>query len=204
MSDTLLQEKRTSIKRFMPHFVNALQIDNDKEISDEELNNLRVIIKSSSITSTNTAETSVEEEIWIRRNYCKDVMKAVIDKINDLGDFRVKIPRKRDEKGNLPTHVYCCVDRNTASGLRYSLCFYLEWRGDNIIELGAELSRADNHSIQEFHEVMGDNPLKLKRIPVFWEWGGYGYENIISFNSNDYTIEQQVINIIRNIISSIE
>lgn len=201
----MLQEKRASIQRFMPHFIKALQIDDDGTVSEEELRNLRVILKSSSITSTNSLETSaMEDEVWARRNYSKDIVESVCDKLQDIDDFRVKIPRKRDEKGMLPTFAYCCVDRQSANGVKYTLSFYVDWRPDNMIELGAELARADNHSVQEFRDMMGENPLNMKKKPAFWDWGGYWYKDLMCFNRNDYTIEQQIIDLIRNIVAGLK
>ena len=201
----LLQEKRANIQRFMPHFIKALQIDNEDTISDAEISNLRVILKSSSITSTNSVTASaMEDEVWARRNYSKDVMKTVCEKVKDIDNFRVKIPRKRDENGMLPTYTYCCVDRQSANGVRYTLLFYVDWRPDDMIVLGAEIARADNHSVQEFRDKMGENPLNMKKNPVFRDWGSYWYKDLMCFNRNDYTIEQQIIDLIKNVIAGLK
>jgi hypothetical protein len=73
-----------------------------------------------------------------------------------------------------------------------------------MIELGAELARADNHSVQEFRDMMGENPLNMKKKPAFWDWGGYWYKDLMCFNRNDYTIEQQIIDLIRNIVAGLK
>ena len=53
MNDEQKLEKIKEMQEFMQSFIDAMQMDDDEELSPEELNNLRIILHSSTVTALN-------------------------------------------------------------------------------------------------------------------------------------------------------
>lgn len=87
------------IKNFIPYFVDALQVDDDVNLSDIELNNLRVILKCSLVTTVSVSgeKADMDGREWDYRNRNKELVKEVAEKLKSIGKFTPWMPRKARE-----------------------------------------------------------------------------------------------------------
>lgn len=81
---------------FIPYFINALQVDEDNALSKEELNNLKVILKCSVVTSVNatTEDPDSDSRNWDYRSKNKELVKETAEKLKNIGNFTAWMPRK--------------------------------------------------------------------------------------------------------------
>ena len=88
------------ISLFMKKFIDAIQIDNDKNISEEEIDNLRNILHFSTITSVsdNNSQEDKSDDDWHYRYVNKDIVSKLNDRLrSELGlEFRIWQPRKNN------------------------------------------------------------------------------------------------------------
>ena len=88
------------ISLFMKKFIDAIQIDDDENISDEEIDNLRNILHFSTITSVsnNNSQEDKSDDDWHYRYVNKDIVSKLNDRLrSELGlEFRIWQPRKNN------------------------------------------------------------------------------------------------------------
>ncbi|WP_156035920.1 KAP family P-loop NTPase fold protein [Butyrivibrio sp. AE3004] len=188
------------VKVFIPHFMDALQMDGDKELSEEEISNFKTILKSSVVTSVNaTTETAdSDSKEWEYRNRNKDIVKETAEKLRNIGKFTPWMPRKARE-GVKFSDISGWYAWNVPVGFDCTLEYYLSRISEFIISVSVMISLRDGKGMeQKFFDVFGDNPLKLNIVPVKEEWGRYIYNNVLRVNANDTSIADQIATITKN------
>lgn len=99
--DSLMVE---SLPNFMEAFNNAIQLDNDKEISSDEISNLMKVLTLSSITATiSSVQTNSDE----RKDtiLLKNKLKELAEEINEDTDFEFYLGRWCSQKDP----AYACI-----------------------------------------------------------------------------------------------
>ena len=197
-------EEINRLKQFLPHFINALQVDDDYSLSEEELNNLRVILKCSIVTSVNaqTEETESDSKEWEYRNRNKDLVKEVAEKLTKIGKFTPWMPRK-ERPGVRFSDISGWYTWGTEAGFDCTLEYYLSRVSDFIIGVSVILSLSQGKGQEQcFFDVLGSDPLKLGISPQKDDWGKYRYSNVIRVNANDSSASDQIASIIKNSFAS--
>ena len=91
-------DKISRVASFMKGFIEAIQLDEDSKISDEELDNLIEVLHVSTITSVGSDIVREEknENDWFYRYVNKDIVSKLNDRISETLklDFRIWQPRK--------------------------------------------------------------------------------------------------------------
>lgn len=202
------QESMREIDRlqaFIPYFVDALQVDECGELSEEELNNFRVILKCSVVTSVNatTEEDDTDARDWDYRNKNKDIVKETADKLADIGKFSAWMPRKARE-GIKFSDISGWYTWTTATGFDCTLEYYLSRINDVSIGVTIIISLSNGKGMENrFFDVLGENPLGLSMIPEKRDWGRYLYTNLLRVNANDANISNQIAETVKNAYASI-
>lgn len=188
------------LQLFIPYFVDALQIDDDGELSEKELNNFRVILKCSVVTSVNATADEADEDSreWDFRGKNKELVKAVAEKLSDIGNFIAWMPRKARE-GVKFSDISGYYVWNTGIGFDCCLEYYLSRVNDVTIGVSVFIT-LDNCKGMEtvFFKVMGDDPLKLGVAPHREDYGRYRYNNVLRINANDANAADQIYTVTRN------
>ena len=193
------------LQSFIPHFVKALQVDDDNELSEEELNNLQVILKCSVVTSVNaaTGDSDSDSKNWDYRNENKRLSKKTAEKLKDIGDFATWMPRKPRPDRKI-SDVSGWYTWTTTAGFNCTLEYYFSRISELIIGVSILVSLSDGKGLEQtFFEVLGKNPLKLNVSPCQEDWGRYNYTNVLRLNANDSSASDQVASITKNAYASI-
>lgn len=197
-------EEIEKVKKFIPHFVDALQVDENTELSEEELNNFDVILKCSVVTSVNasTDEEESDEREWDYRNKNKELVKEVADKLKDIGTFTAWMPRKTI--GNVKfSDISGWYLWNTEKGFDCKLEYYLSRVNEHTIGTTLMLSLDHGKGMEEtFFNVFGNDPLKQGFMPKKEEWGRYRYNYVLRLNANDSSAVDQIVGVVRKAHSS--
>lgn len=193
------------IRKFIPHFVKALQVDGDTNLSEKELNNFRIILKCSVVTSVNASaeETEAGGQEWEFRNKNKDLVKEVAAKLADIGVFKPWMPRKEHD-GIKFSDISGWYTWSTDIGFDCSIEYYLSRISEYIIGVSIFVSLSNGKGMEEsFFQVMGNNPLRLSVTPQRQEWGRYQYNNLLRLNANDSSATEQIATVVRNAYASV-
>ena len=188
------------LKKFMPHFVDALQIDDDEALSEDELNNLRIILKCSVVTSVNASseEDGADSMEWEYRNKNKELVKTVIGKLESIGKFVPWMPRKARD-GVKFSDISGWYAWDTGIGFDCSLEYYLSRINDFTIGVSVMLTLDNCKGMEKtFFEIMGNDPLQLNVTPQTEEYGRYRYNNVLRVNANDESASDQIAAVTRN------
>lgn len=199
------------LSRFMGYFIDALQIDDDKNLSEEELANLSNILKCSLVTSVSGEDEDMGRDQDLEWRYAnKEYAKSLQNYLSDLpvGENAVSkiwMPRKA----------------NYEEGERLSdISWYYSWRQkyDTSVNFDCGFSRENSYTINVnfcitcwnkkelnwFREKLGDNPLELSITPEWLSWGRYQYMKVHQFNENDYNALRQIADQIRTLIQLVQ
>ena len=198
-------EEINRLKLFIPYFIESLQVDDDLAVSEEELNNFKVILKCSIVTSVNATsdETESDSKEWEYRNKNKDLVKETASKLADVGKFTPWMPRKA-RPGVKFSDISGWYTWTTAAGFDCTLEYYLSRINEFIIgvSIGVTLSQGKGQE-QLFFESLGNNPLNLGISPQIEDWGRYTYSNVLRLNASDSSASDQIASISRNAVVSI-
>lgn len=199
------------LSRFMGYFIDALQIDDDKNLSEEELANLSNILKCSLVTSVSGEDEDMSRDQDLEWRYAnKEYAKSLQNHLSDLpvGENAVSkiwMPRKA----------------NYEEGERLSdISWYYSWRQkhDTSVNFDCGFSRENSYTINInfcitcwnkkelnwFREKLGDNPLEFSTTPEWLSWGRYQYMKVHQFNENDYNALRQIADQIRTLIQLVQ
>ena len=193
------------LRSFIPYFINALQVDDDKALSEEELANLKVILKCSVVTSVNatTEDPNSESKDWDYRNKNKDLVKETADKLKDVGKFVAWMPRKA-RPGVKFSDISGWYTWTTVAGFDCTLEYYLSRITEYIIGVNLNVSLSNGKGLEQlFFDNLGGNPLKLSITPQKEAWGRYVYSNVLRLNANDSSASDQIASITKNAYASI-
>ena len=74
------------LRKFIPYFISALQVDDTKELSEQELHYFMAIIKCSTVTSlkSTSAESELDSTEWEYRYKNKALVKAAAEKLTEI------------------------------------------------------------------------------------------------------------------------
>lgn len=176
------------ISLFMKKFIDAIQIDDDENISDEEIDNLRNILHFSTITSVsnNNSQEDKSDDDWHYRYVNKDIVSKLNDRLrSELGlEFRIWQPRKNNSFRRISetSSLLPMCEKN----VNFELDFYL--KTDYAIKttfLNFVLYSKKPSTFQNLFELFGDLNGYFKT-----DWG-YGKNNIVSFiDANDTVLDE--------------
>lgn len=170
------------ISLFMKKFIDAIQIDDDENISDEEIDNLRNILHFSTITSVsnNNSQEDKSDDDWHYRYVNKDIVSKLNDRLrSELGlEFRIWQPRKNNSFRRISetSSLLPMCEKN----VNFELDFYL--KTDYAIKttfLNFVLYSKKPSTPQNLFELFGDLNGYFKS-----DWG-YEKNNIVSFIDAD-------------------
>jgi hypothetical protein len=194
------------LSAFIPYFIQSLKVGADSQLSEEELNNFRVILKCSVVTSINATseEADADSKEWEHREKNKEIVKQTGSKLEDIGKFSAWMPRKARE-GVKFSDISGWTTWNTGLGFDCNLEYYLSRINDYTIGVSVfvSLHNAKGYE-QKFFEIFGDNPLNLAINPQKAEWGRYIYTNVLRINANDSSAPDQIATIMRNAYASVK
>lgn len=176
------------ISLFMKKFVDAIQIDDDENISDEEIDNLRNILHFSTITSVsnNNSQEDKSDDDWHYRYVNKDIVSKLNDRLrSELGlNFRIWQPRKNNSFRRISetSSLLPMCEKN----VNFELDFYL--KTDYAIKttfLNFVLYSKKPSTFQNLFELFGDLNGYFKTDL------GYEKNNIVSFiDANDTVLDE--------------
>lgn len=198
------QELMHKIALFMPNFIEALQIDEDEALSEHELENLRVILKCSVVTSVTASadETDNENLEWEYRDINKNLVKKTAELLKPIGEFSAWMPRKARE-GVKISDISGYHKWPTSAGFDCILEYYLSRIDDYTIGVHLYISQ-ENSTGEVFFDTLGENPLKLAIKPVKVDWGRYIYRNVLRLNDDDPNSTEQIASIVRNAYQTLQ
>ena len=170
------------ISLFMKKFIDAIQIDDDENISDEEIDNPRNILHFSTITSVsnNNSQEDKSDDDWHYRYVNKDIVSKLNDRLrSELGlEFRIWQPRKNNSFRRISetSSLLPMCEKN----VNFELDFYV--KTDYAIKttfLNFVLYSKKPSTHQNLFELFGDLNGYFKS-----DWG-YEKNNIVSFIDAD-------------------
>ena len=198
-------EELERLRLFIPYFISALQVDEDNALSEEELNNFKVILKCSVVTSVNatTEDPDSESRDWDYRNKNKDLVKETADKLAKIGKFTPWMPRKA-RPGVKFSDISGWYTWSTDAGFDCTLEYYLSRASEFIIGVSIHVTLSQGKGQEQaFFEVLGSNPIKLGIAPQKEDWGRYTYANVLRVNASDSSASDQIASITSNAYASI-
>jgi hypothetical protein len=172
---------------FMKTFVSIVDIDKDKLLSDEELNDMKEILFFSSVTSIMEEAktgTGMEADQKIRaRN------RAIIDDVdanltNLIGDFEIWQPLKSESDTKM-SDVRCSINLITVSGIPFKYEFSISSKTLQDICLFIKFTCVQEN-LERLKEFFGPNPLDNEIPPVI---NDKGYEYVCMNIPEDKAVE---------------
>ena len=194
-----MEEKSYKLSQFIPYFISALQVDDDMSLSEDELQNLKVILKCSVVTSVNAGtEEESSGQVWEYREINKNLVKKTAGLLTDIGEFSAWMPRKAREGVNL-YDISGYYTWMTDLGFKTCLEYYLSRIDDYRICCHIYITLSDGKGQESiFFQTLGDNPLKLGKKPIKEDWGRYKYLNVLSLNNDDEHSASQIAGVVKN------
>lgn len=178
------------VARFMKCFAEAIQMDDDSTISDEEIENLKNILRCSSVTSVGT-DTNDESDEADRRHKRenKQLQKEVNSLISNIAStaepqelytWSSRSNRGDQKYADVSTYVYY----RAKYGFRMTFEYYLCRENEETISLSLRVNNSDKDMIDRFFDEMPANPLEYPVSPVRTSYQ-YKYDNVLKVNSTD-------------------
>lgn len=169
------------LKRFTAYFYSAIQCDSDNSISDEELNNLRSVLKCSSVVSVSSDDESVESNTeWDDRYANRKLAEKINSTLADLGTLKIWLPRKAKDDVKI-SDVSAYMTLPTKEGFEVTYEYYIRRTGTKLFVDLMLTSRKEPKLFSSF----GDDPLELGVTPEKLDWGRYLYSRILTVTDND-------------------
>lgn len=169
------------LKRFTAYFYSAIQCDSDNSISEEELNNLRSVLKCSSVVSVSSDDESIESNTeWDDRYANRKLAEKINSTLVDLGTLKIWLPRKaKDDVKISDVSAYMTLPTNEGFEVTYE--YYIRRTGTKLFVDLMLTSRKEPKLFSAF----GDDPLELGVTPEKLDWGRYLYSHILTLTDND-------------------
>ncbi len=193
------------LRSFLPYFINALQVDDNEELSEEELNNFKIILKCSVVTSVNSTmeNSNSDSKDWDYRSKNKVLVKETAEKLKKIGKFSTWMPRKA-RPGVKFSDISGWYTWSTEAGFDCTLEYYLSRISEFVIGMNLQVTLSNGKGVEQtFFEVLGNNPLKLSMTPQKEDWGRYIYSNVLRLNANDSSASDQIALVTKNAYVSI-
>lgn len=193
------------LKQFVPHFINALQLDDDNTLSETELRNFSKILKCSLVTSVSAGMDEMDSgsKEWDYRTQNKLLAKEASQKLAEIGEFKLWMPRKA-HPGVKFSDISGWYSWDTVAGFNCTIDYYLSRVSDFIIGVSVRITLSNGKGLeQQFFEVLGTNPLKIGISPQKEDWGRYIYSNILRVNANDSSAPDQIAALVKGAYASV-
>ncbi len=193
------------ISAYMKKFNSVLQLDDDAEISEEEIENLKEILSFSTVTSVNATDNSqiTNDLDWEYRYKNKGIVKAVNSKIKEMTgfDFVVWQPRKNKSYRKI-SDTWGVAQLNGKNGVSFDMDYSLKTdytTQKTILRLAIYCRKPSTEN--DFYNLFETSPLSYSGARIE---GGYGYENIFAFRDAEtdaavYTISEIVCKAVKEI-----
>lgn len=189
------------ISLFMKKFIDAIQIDDDVNISEDELDNLRNILHFSTVTSVsdNNSQENKSDDDWHYRYANKDVVSKINDRLSSACrlNFRIWQPRKNSGFRRISETWSLC--RMCAENVNFELDFYL--KTDYAVKttfLNFALYSKKPSAPQDLFELFGNSNGYSKA-----EWG-YEKNNAFSFIDADNAVLDELYQKIKSEIEFVQ
>lgn len=185
------------IADFMAKFNEAIQLDNDANISERELANLKEILSFSTVTALNT-ENKTTGASELDRNY-RYMNKELALKVNEKlkkstpHSFTIWQPRKAGEGKLSDTSSY--TELISKAGTSYYLEYQLRADYDsNSISVDFKVYTSGKKRWENFITEFGENPLKLtiNPIPIF-DGKGFVYHDVINLPADAAGLPDSIV-----------
>lgn len=175
----------TRISAFMKKFNDVLQLDDDEEISEEEIENLKEILSFSTVTSVNSTENSqtTNELDWEYRYKNKDIAKIVNAKIKEATgfDFTVWQPRKNKSYRKI-SDIWGVVQLQSKNGVSFDFDYSLKTDyTSRITTLRLSLYYRKPSTENDFYSLFKTSPVSYPCTKIE---AGYSYENLFEFSDD--------------------
>lgn len=177
------------ISVYMKKFNEVLQLDDDVEISEEEIENLKEILSFSTVTSVNATDNSQTSNDldWEYRYKNKDVVKAVNAKVKEMTglDFVVWQPRKNKSYRKI-SDTWGFVQLTAKNGVSFDMDYSLKTdytTKKTILRLSVYYRKPSTET--DFYNLFETSPLSYSGTKIE---GGYSYENIFTFDDTETDI----------------
>ena len=193
------------ISAYMKKFNVVLQLDDDLEISEEEIENLKEILSFSTVTSVNATDNSQTSNDldWEYRYKNKDVVRAVNAKIKEMTgfDFVVWQPRKNKSYRKI-SDTWGFVQLNGKNGVSFDMDYSLKTDYTTkmtVLRLSVYYRKPSTET--DFYNLFETSPLSYSDVKIE---GGYGYENVFAFSDTEtdvaiHTISEIVCKAVKEI-----
>ncbi len=191
-----LEELRNALQKF-PTFINlfvsAIGAKDPENLSDEELDNLREILKYSAITSVKSENQS---EATQRAVELRQKNRDLVQKINKLlADKRVDnftMPQSDSPNSGIISTFAAGQCTYTCDDKKYLLRYVLDRAAEAKISFSIYLNGYEQDP-KDFYAFMGKNPLGYKKSPVMNAIPGwYFYDDSFIFDADDRKIVESV------------
>ena len=185
--DDATRREISRIQTFLPYFVEALQVDDAAELSAEELNNFRVIMKCSLVTSVSSnAEESGSDRDWDIRAENRALVKAAAAKLDAMGVGKLNVWAPRKERADIRISDVSAWCVYPGKGFTYSMEYYLSSAGADAISVKLLITVEEKDKAEVFHQAFGENPLGRDVLPKMREDNGrYIYEDMMMVDPKD-------------------
>lgn len=199
------ESELSRISAYMKKFNTVLQLDDDAEISEDEIENLKEILSFSTVTSVNSTDDShaSNDLDWEYRYKNKDIVKAVNAKIKEMTgfDFAVWQPRKNKSYRKI-SDTWGVVQLNGKNGVSFDMDYSLKTNyttKKTVLRLSVYFRKPSTET--DFYNLFETSPLSYSDVKVE---GGYGYENIFTFSDAEtdvaiHTISEIVCTAVKEI-----
>lgn len=196
---------------FMRYFIESLQIDDDMNLSEEEMVNLSQILKCSLVTSVSdqTEDSNTDKEYewrYANKECAREVQKYLSDlPIGENAVSKIWMPRKANIEKNVrfsDVSWYYSWRQKPATNINFTCSFSRE--NENVININFLLNCWNKKEVSWFYERLGDNPLELSEIPEWFGVGRYEYLRVHQINENDHRVLKLIADQIRMLIGLIQ
>ncbi len=180
------ESELTRISAYMKKFNTVLQLDDNAEISEEEIENLKEILSFSTVTSVNSTDNSrtSNDLDWEYRYQNKDIVKSVNSKIKEgTGfDFVVWQPRKNKSFRKI-SDTWGCLQLQSKNGVSFDFDYSLKTDyTTRITTLRLSVYYRKPSTESDFYDLFETSPISYTSTKVS---GGYSYENMFTFSDNE-------------------
>ena len=180
------ESELSRISAFMKKFNTALQLDDDMDISEEEIENLKEILSFSTVTSVNSADNAdlTNDLDWEYRYRNRDIVKNINSEIKQATgfDFAVWQPRKNKSYRKI-SDTWGYVNLQGKTGVNFAMDYLLKTdyaTKTTTLRLSVYFNKPTTAS--EFYNLVPASPLSLTGKKM---GNGYEYENVFSFNDTE-------------------
>lgn len=174
------------ISAYMKKFISVLQLDDDMQISEEEIDNLKEILSFSTVTSVGASgDSQAPTEVDKKYRYQnKDIVKMVNDTIKQHTGYELKVWQPRKNKGERKiSDTWGYAELNSQRGISFGFEYLLKTDySTQITTLKLSLYSRKPSTQDEFWTLFERSPISYAGLKAV---DRYNYENIFSFHNDE-------------------